>query len=224
MIPTRMIRHNRIDLAVHDLRLGVDEDTRTLLLLHGLGEQTPSEVPSRIDWPGAVVGLDFTGHGASTVPVGGGYTSEILVGDADAFLQDYEEPVTILGRGLGGYVAMLAAAAHPEQVRGAVIADGPGLAGGGVHPGSIALVSPAVHTGGSPDPFALLELSRDVRPPGYVQRFVGFLREESDLETPLFVSSKVRPAWVEAVAGSAGVGQGPVAEGLALYASVPESG
>lgn len=222
MIPTRMIRHNRIDLAVHELRQGADDCTRTLLLLHGLGEQTPSEIPSWVDWPGAVVGLDFTGHGESTVPVGGGYTSEILVGDVDAFLQDYEEPVTILGRGLGGYVAMLAATAHPEQVRGAVVADGPGLAGGGIHPGSVALVSPALHTGGSPDPFALLELSRDVRPPGYVQRFVGFLQEESDLDTPLFVSTKVRPAWVEAVAGSPGVGQGSVAEGLALFASVPD--
>ena len=78
MIPTRMIRHNRIDLAVHNLRLGVDEDTRTLLLLHGLGEQTPSEVPSRIDWPGEKLALVIEaepvfGHVVIYVPKGEDY-------------------------------------------------------------------------------------------------------------------------------------------------------
>ena len=34
-------------------------------------------------WPGPVYGLDFTGHGASTVPVGGGYSAEMLLADAD---------------------------------------------------------------------------------------------------------------------------------------------
>ncbi len=213
------VRHNRVELAVHRIRPSQGGE-RALLLLHGLGECTPATVPTFLDWPGAVLGLDFTGHGDSTVPVGGGYTSEILVGDVDACLHHLDAPVTILGRGLGGYIALLAAAARPDQVRGAVITDGPGLAGGGVHPGSIALVSPAVRSGGTPDPFALLELSRDVRPPDYVQRFVGFLSEESDLESPVFLSTKVRPAWIEAVADSPGVRQGTIQQGLELYASI----
>jgi hypothetical protein len=88
-----------------------------------------------------------------------------------------------------------------------------------VHPGSTALLRPAA-TGGTPDPFALLELARDVRPPDYAQTFVRFVVEESPLETPLWVSAKVRPAWIESVAPEPGVGSGTVAEGLALYARV----
>jgi pimeloyl-ACP methyl ester carboxylesterase len=88
-----------------------------------------------------VFGLDFTGHGRSTAPVGGGYTSEILVGDVDAALEALGQ-VTILGRGLGAYVGLLIAAARPAQVVGVVLSDGPGLVGGGVHPGSPSIPHP----------------------------------------------------------------------------------
>jgi pimeloyl-ACP methyl ester carboxylesterase len=211
-----MLRHNRVELALHELAPGAG---RPLLLLHGLGESAPEHVPAALEWPGPVMALDFTGHGRSTVPSGGGYTSEILVGDADAALEAIGAPVTVLGRGLGAYVGFLLSAARPDQVTGAVLADGPGLAGGGVHPGSTVLLRPAA-TEGSPDAFALLELARDVRPPDYAQTFVRFVVEESPLETPLWVSAKVRPAWIEAVAQEPGVGSGTVAEGLALYAAV----
>ena len=57
------VRHNRIELAVHRLSEG-DGAGRPLLLLHGLGECTPAEVPLRqlsgFVWPGPVLGLDFT--------------------------------------------------------------------------------------------------------------------------------------------------------------------
>ncbi len=98
---TRWVRHLRINLALHELQAG---DERPLLLLHGLGERTPSKVPAYASsWPGAVWGLDFTGHGDSDVPSGGGYTCEVLMGDADAALREIG-PATVLGRGLGAYV------------------------------------------------------------------------------------------------------------------------
>ena len=79
------LSHNRIRLALHQLREG---DGRPLLLLHGLGESSDQIFSAPLpNWPGPVVGLDFTGHGRSTVPAGGGYTTEILLGDADAAVE-----------------------------------------------------------------------------------------------------------------------------------------
>ena len=70
------LQHNRIRLALHELRPGTGTP---LLLLHGLGESTPTTAPAITDgWAGPVYGLDFTGHGQSTIPVGGGYTAEVL--------------------------------------------------------------------------------------------------------------------------------------------------
>lgn len=210
-----LVRHNRVELAVHRLRTG-DGATRALLLLHGLGECTPPVVPGHVRWPGPVLGVDFTGHGRSTVPVGGGYTSEILVGDVDAVLEHLGGSVTVLGRGLGAYIGLLIAAARPDVVNGVVMVDGPGIAGGGVHPGTPALLRPAT-TAGPPDPYALLELSRDVRPPDYARTFASFAVQASGLETPLWVASVVRPAWIEAIVGEPGVGEGSLERGLEAY-------
>lgn len=216
------VRHHRIDLALHRLSDGEDPTVRPLLLLHGLGERTPDRVPPWVVWPGPVFGLDFTGHGRSTVPVGGGYTSEILVGDVDAVLERLGQ-VTILGRGLGAYIALLVAAARPAQVVGAVLADGPGLVGGGVHPGSPSVQYPAPGAAAVPDPFALLELARDVRPPDYAQTYVRFVVERSELDRPLIVSAVVRPAWLAAVAAEPGVGEADLTDALAEYASQGET-
>ncbi len=214
---TSWLRHHRIDLALHRLTDGEDPTFRPLLLLHGLGERTPGAVPAEVAWPGPVFGLDFTGHGRSTVPVGGGYTSEILVGDVDAAL-DRLGQVTILGRGLGAYIALLISAARPAQVVGAVLADGPGLAGGGVHPGSPMVAYPAPGSAPVPDPFALLELARDVRPPDYAQTYVRFVVERSGLERPVMVAAMVRPAWLAAVAAEPGVAEAGIGEALAFFA------
>jgi pimeloyl-ACP methyl ester carboxylesterase len=216
------LRHHRIDLALHRLSDGHDPSFRPLLLLHGLGERTPEVAPPGVEWPGPIVGLDFTGHGRSTVPVGGGYTSEILVGDVDAVLERLGQ-VTILGRGLGAYIALLIAAARPAQVVGAVLTDGPGLVGGGVHPGSPSVPYPAPGSAAVPDPFALLELARDVRPPDYAQTYVRFVTERSELERPIIVSAVVRPAWLAAVAAEPGVGEEDLSSALAYYAAQAES-
>jgi pimeloyl-ACP methyl ester carboxylesterase len=216
------LRHHRIQLALHLLDPGADPTGRPLLLLHGLGERTPDRVPDVVSWPGPVFGLDFTGHGASTVPVGGGYTSEILVGDVDAALERLGQ-VTILGRGLGAYVGLQVAAARPAQVVGVVLTDGPGLVGGGVHPGSPLVPYPAPGSSPVPDPFALLELSRDVRPPDYAQTYVRFVVERSGLERPIIVAAVVRPAWLAAVADEPGVGEESIPDALAYFAGHAET-
>lgn len=216
---TVVLRHNRVDLALHHRRDAVDDDVRALLVLHGLGERTPERAPAWTDgWPGPVWGLDLTGHGASSPSQGGGYTAEILMADA-AIATDHLGTATVAGRGLGAYVALLVAGACPEQVRGAILLDGPGLAGGGPAPGSPLVVAGAVLPDGPPDPFALVELTRDVRPPDYAMSWVHQAVEGSDLDMPLAVAATVRPPWLQAVAGAPGVADVTLDEALALYST-----
>jgi pimeloyl-ACP methyl ester carboxylesterase len=210
----RWLRHSKIDLALRRLRDGAG---RPLLLLHGLGERSPEEPPDVVRaWPGPVFALDFTGHGGSTVPKGGGYTAECLMGDADAAIAELGE-VTVRGRGLGAWVALLVAGARPRQVRGAILSDGPGLAGGGPRPGTptIAWVDPRAVS--PPDPFALVELSRDVRPPEYAAAFVRLANELSGLARPVTVCAVERPDWLRAVVEEPGVEVSPLADALAFY-------
>ena len=138
---TEMLRHGKIDLALHHLR-DSSSRSRPLLILHGLGETSPMTVPKWAEpWPGSIAALDFTGHGESTIPRGGGYTAELLLGDADAALaalvdEGDDNTITVAGRGLGAYIALQLAGARASQVHGAVLDDGPGLAGGPTGPTS----------------------------------------------------------------------------------------
>jgi len=150
------------------------------------------------------------------VPVGGGYTAELLMADTDAALQ-HLGPVTVHGRGLGAYLALLVAGARAELVRGAILADGPGIAGGGPGPGSPAIALPAVPTGVAPDGFALIELARDVRPPDYASTYARLALQFSGLEAPIAVSAVVRPPWLEAVAAEPGVVELRVPQALAFF-------
>jgi pimeloyl-ACP methyl ester carboxylesterase len=209
------LHHNRVDLALHELRPSTGPN---LLLLHGLGEQSPATVPPWVEpWPGAVWALDFTGHGASTIPNGGGYTAEVLMGDADAAIE-HIGPCTVYGRGLGGYVALLIAGARADVVRGAIIADGPGLFGGPSGPTSPALVSVAPGVTGPPDPFVMLELSRDIRPADYALSFARACIEHSDLDSPLTVSAMGQPPWLAAVMEDLLIERTSVDDALAAYA------
>lgn len=219
--PTIWLRHSRVSLALHPLRAAQDAGARPLLLLHGRGEATPARAPGFAEpWPGAILGLDFTGHGMSTIPRGGGYTAELLMADADAALA-HLGPATLLGRGLGAYVALLLAGARPALVRGAILCDGPGLAGGGPRPTTPSIPWPAERDDGrAPDPFALVDLARDVRPPDYATSFVRQAKELSGLEFPLSVSSFERPDWLAAVCEEPGVAVLPIGEALASYAGV----
>jgi len=213
-IETVSLVHNQVRLALHRLR---DARTRPLLVLHGLGERAPDAAPAYLDpWPGPIWGLDFTGHGQSTVPSGGGYTAEILMADAYIALA-HLGPSTVVGRGIGAYVGVLLAGARPEVVRGVLLTDGPGLVGGGIRPASPYVARPEVSSG-APDALALFELSRDPRPPDYVLDFVRPLMQESQLEAPIVVASVNRPEWLAAVVAEPGVVETSIADGLALLA------
>lgn len=215
------LRHGKIELALNALRGGPG---RALLCLHGLGERSPHKIPSELEvWPGPVFALDFIGHGSSTLPVGGGYTAELLMGDADVALAHLES-ATLLGRGLGAYVALLLAGARPREVRGAVLCDGRGLAGGGPEPGSAALRLPVGEGPGPPDPFALSELARDVRPPDYALGYLHQALRLSGLPHPVCVCARERPAWLRAVAAEPGVGESSLPDALRRYADAPAAG
>lgn len=211
------LQHNRVSLALHRVR---DGEGRPLLLLHGLGEDARNMSRLDVNWNGPVWALDFTGHGESTVPRGGGYSAEILMADVDIVLRHLGE-ATILGRGLGGYVAFLIAGARPQLVKGAVIIDGPGLAGGAIQVTSSSEISIAARTGQAPDPWALIELSRDARPPNYAVTFVRLATTGSSLEEPIAVACKVNPPWVEAISAEPGVVTGvSMQEAIDMYAAV----
>ncbi len=211
------LRHGKIELALHELRAG---SGRPLLLLHGLGERSPREVPPELSsWPGPVLALDFTGHGESTIPRGGGYHPEMLLADVDAALAEIGE-ATIVGRGLGGYVAILIAGGRPELVRGALVLDGPGLSGGGARPATSHIGLPDSGAVTPPDPFVLLELSIDVRPPDYIAMFSQRARERSGLERPISVCAAERPIWLETVLEDPGAEAAGVEAALSRYASI----
>jgi pimeloyl-ACP methyl ester carboxylesterase len=210
---TEFLVHNKVRLALHHLRGGAG---RTLLLLHGLAETSPTSTPSWSDgWPGPIAALDFTGHGASSVPAGGGYSAEIMLADADIALAAVGE-ATLVGRGLGAYVALMLAGARPLQVRGAVLCDGVGLTGGATGPtsGSFVRLPPSSE---APDPYAMFELSRDLRPPDYATHFVRLALDGSGLDEPIAVAAIVRPKWLQAVVEEVGVVTCSLPDALMLY-------
>ncbi|MEP1122752.1 MAG: alpha/beta hydrolase [Ilumatobacter sp.] len=221
-----MLRHNRIDLALHILRAEpVDSrnPSRPLLLLHGLGDRSPESVPAWVAaWPGPIAALDFTGHGASTCPASGGYSPETLMADVDQALahltdDDPDRSITVLGRGLGAYIALQIAGARASQVHGAILVDGPGLAGGPTGPSSQAVF--ALETNGTtPDPYALVELGRDLRPGDYAVSFVNLANAGAPIANPITVASSFRPKWLDAVVDSPGVVEATLADALASYA------
>lgn len=213
-----MLQHNRVQLALHCLRAG---SGRPLLLLHGLGEQSPADVPrDLVPWPGPVHALDFTGHGASTVPIGGGYSAETLMADADAALA-HLGVCTVVGRGIGAYIALMLAGSRPQLVRGTVLCDGPGLWGGASGPVSASY--PVLHQPRRvPDPYALLELSRDLRPRDYAALFARLALEHSGLDEPIAVAAVVRPPWLESVVEEVGVVERPIDEALAALARITD--
>ena len=211
---TEFLVSGSLRLALHTLAEG-DPSIHPLLLLHGLGEESPAARPAWTDsWPGPVLALDFTGHGASDVPIAGGYMPETLMSDVDAVIAE-RGPVTIVGRGLGAWIALLIAGARTASVRGVVLADGSGLAGGGPHPPSPHVTVLDTVGGRTPDPYALIELSRDVRPPDYALDYLRFALEESDLETPVVVAARIRPDWLVAIAADVSVVEAPLADAIA---------
>jgi pimeloyl-ACP methyl ester carboxylesterase len=216
IVTTTYLQHYRIRLALHQLRVG---EGPALLLLHGLGEQSPTAVRHDIRdaWPGAIYALDFTGHGASTMAVAGGNSAEVLMADVDTVLAHLGE-VSIYGRGLGAYVALLIAGARPALVRGIVLDDGPGMTGGPVGPTSATIAAPPPGSVGPPDPWAMVELANDIRPPDYALSYAHKAIEASEMANPIIVSAVARPPWLAAVVNEPGVRLLSVTDGLGYLA------
>lgn len=210
------LQNNKMKLALHRIKEG---EGTPLLLLHGLGELTATPTAPWGDWSGPIWALDFTGHGQSDVPRGGGYTAEALISDVDVALAEIG-PSTIYGRGLGAYIALLVSGARPELTRGVVLTDGSGLTGGGEGPQSTTWYLPADADGRAPDPYALYELSNDVRPSDYAINFLQLLLSVSELKTPLVVAAKNRPPWLAAIANDPGVVCESLASAFERYNSV----
>lgn len=212
------IRHNRVRLALHKLKDGAGH---ALLLLHGLGERSPAQLPQDYaGWPGPVHALDFTGHGASEVPRGGGYSCEFLMADADAALA-HLGCATLVGRGLGAYVGMLLAGGRPHQVRGVILLDGPGLAGGGTNAKNPYI--PVVDTAqpAPPDPFAIADLATDARPPTYASHYAMLAVQRSELERPIAVCTCERPDWLTLTMSLLSLEQTNLIEALQDFAQQP---
>jgi pimeloyl-ACP methyl ester carboxylesterase len=196
------IQHGRVLLELHELRGGSGP---RLLLLHGLrGASTDwGELPAA--WPGAVCALDFCGHGQSDWVAGGVYYPELLLGDADAALAAVGE-ATLIGAGIGAYVALLLAGARATRVPAALLLPGAGLAGGGALPDfhrefpRLTPLPAGARTPGMCDPM-VETLEHDVRPVEYVESFAGAARR-----LLLFADGEARPPWWEAARG------GPTAE------------
>jgi pimeloyl-ACP methyl ester carboxylesterase len=151
------------------------------------------------------------------MPVGGGYFCELLMADVDAALAQLG-PTTLYGRGLGAYVALLVAGARPELVRGAILDDGPGLKGGGPEPTTPYVLPESLEAPGPPDPYALFELSHDVRPADYATTYARLAATLSGLDVALAVCAQVRPPWLAAVAAEPGVREIDRAGAVALFA------
>jgi pimeloyl-ACP methyl ester carboxylesterase len=147
----------------------------------------------------------------------------MLLADADAALaaltsEDPAKGISVLGRGLGAYIGLQLAGARASQVHGTILCDGPGLAGGPTEPTSMSFFALG-NDGQPPDPYALVELGRDLRPPDYATSFVRLAVTGSRLDQPITVCAIFRPAWLEATVGEHGVAESTLAEALHAYAN-----
>lgn len=98
------------------------------VLLHGLGASSLSwvEVAGEIARRGPVLAPDLTGFGLSEPPAGHRVTIDTALDGAVALLDDLAEDwdvdrVVLHGNSLGGYLAALLAARHPDRVAGLVL-------------------------------------------------------------------------------------------------------
>jgi pimeloyl-ACP methyl ester carboxylesterase len=214
-VNTVQLQHNKVTLALHELRAG---DSRPLLVLHGLGERSPDRVSDRFDaWAGPVWALDFTGHGDSTVPAGGGYTAEALMGDAAIALAHLGE-ATLYGRGLGAYVALLLAGRGPPTCTARCSTTAPGSPGAGrSRPAPTCCASRRTrppHRIPTRSPSSATTCDRPTTPPASSVRRSTSAR----LDPCVAVSAQVRPAWLAEVVDEYGTVEEDVPAALARFA------
>ncbi len=99
----------------------------TVVLVHGLGGNRTDWLPTtkRLLANHRVVMVDLPGHGDSpTLP--DPFSLEAAAAQLDALLaQQNPESTIVVGHQFGGIVALLAASAHPERMRGLILIDTP---------------------------------------------------------------------------------------------------
>jgi len=96
----------------------------TLVLVHGLGGARTQWMPTARRLLGGyrIVMVDLPGHGESPMPdpfdlkAGAAALDQVLS-------RQSPESTVVVGQGIGGTLAVLAAAAHPEHVRGVIVID-----------------------------------------------------------------------------------------------------
>lgn len=207
------LKSGRHTVALASLREGAGPTLLCLHALRGRGADFAELAPA---WPGHVLALDFSGHGASDRPRGAGYTPELLVADADAALTHAGGEACVVGVGVGAYVALLLAGARPDRVPAAYLLPGAGLAGGGALPRTqqdgealrvevtALLAAAAQRETGSCDPL-LRMLDNDARPPDYARAFADSARR-----LLLAEDGELRPPWWEAVREAASALRAPI--------------
>jgi len=107
-------------------------DGPPLLLLHGLGDQAGSwsAVAPALAGSWSVLAIDLPGHGDSE-PREGDLKMAAVVAGAELALNRAASrgPAVVVGNSLGGWLAALLAARHPESVSRLVLVDGGPLRG-----------------------------------------------------------------------------------------------
>ena len=224
------LRCGRRALALHRLREG-RAAVAPVLRLHALGGRADEPGPLGLEaWPGEVWALDFSGHGGSSRPVGGGYCPEVLMAEADAALAHLGRAV-VVGWGVGAYAGLLLGGARPESVIGLVLADGAGLAGSDAEAWEVVIVEhppppvPAAPGSGidpATDPYAWAELQADHRPAehavSYLRRAVAQRGPDAGPFAVVALDPATHAAWVDAVEAEPGV-VGRHALGVAPHAT-----
>jgi len=96
----------------------------TIVLLHGLGSARTSWMPTarKLFDNHRVVMMDLPGHGDTPLP--DPFSLEAVAEAVAQGLSAHKpESTVVVGQGVGGLIALMAAAAHPERLRGVVTID-----------------------------------------------------------------------------------------------------
>lgn len=113
--------HATPSAAAHTTELGSGP---TVVIVHDLGDSRLTWIPTARRLLGShhVVLADLPGHGDTPLP--NPFSLDAAVASLDALLATMNPDSTLLvGKGMGGLIAMLEAEAHPQRMRGVVVVD-----------------------------------------------------------------------------------------------------
>jgi len=196
--------------AVTVVVLGCDLASKLWAVASLQGEPSITVIPGVLD-------LTFLRNPGAAFGMGTGYTAVLSIVAAGIAVAVASMAHKVRDRTWAVAFGLLLAGARADAVRGVVLADGPGLSGGPSVPTSQPVFSfDVVDT--PPDPYALAELGRDLRPPDYATTFARLAVQGSGLDEPISVAARFRPAWLRAVVDEPGVTEaGSVADAIRAY-------